>query len=143
MKLGYRVFAVAGDEITPIPQRTFDDFLSDKKPVLKQYAGTTVDFAMVIYETKDRRPHRFVRLDGTRCKILKNGGLDQEHDWDSMQLAALSLKGVLYPFAEENISGVIDATDRFNLRRLKHKYSAKFSEAAKQKMLAYLGLRNG
>jgi hypothetical protein len=76
--MGYRVYIIEGDAVSPVKQKTFHDFLFREERTLRAYSGRTVTFAMAFYETENRRPVRIVRLDTLRLTVKQDGSLDQD-----------------------------------------------------------------
>ena len=56
MSLGHRTYIIEGDSVSPLAQKTFDDFFFDERPALGAYSGRTLTFAMPMYELENRRP---------------------------------------------------------------------------------------
>ncbi|HWJ01404.1 MAG TPA: hypothetical protein VNU96_20515 [Burkholderiales bacterium] len=79
MSVGNRVYIIEGDSITPVAQKTFDEFFFSERPALRAYSGRTLTFAMPTYELENKRPSRVVRFDTLRLAVKQDGSLDQDH----------------------------------------------------------------
>jgi hypothetical protein len=79
MSVGNRVYIIEGDSITPVAQKTFDEFFFGEAPALRAYSGRTLTFAMPTYALENKRPARVVRFDTLRLAVKEDGSLDQDH----------------------------------------------------------------
>ncbi len=125
MKIGYimtisaRYFVVINDSIKKISRKSMEDFYFNGKNTLTDYSGQIIDTIDVIVELQNRKPFRIIRLDGSRLKVDKNGGRDDDFHMESQQQALSCFET---PAEVKSTQGVLDATDVFNERKLKNKH---------------------
>src|ERR1051326_2150894 len=62
MSVGNRVYIIEGDSITPVAQKTFDEFFFSERPALRAYSGRTLTFAMPTYELEKQAPDPYRSL---------------------------------------------------------------------------------
>jgi len=122
MSVGNRVYIVEGDSITPVAQRTFDEFFFREGPALRAYSGRTLTFAMPTYELENKRPSRVVRFDTLRLAVKKDGSLDQDH----------------YRRCLSDIFTAVDAEDPARAATARKYRSPNISEKAYKRVLADL-----
>ena len=122
MSVGKRVYIVEGDSITPVAQKTFDEFFFGERPALPDYSGRTLTFAMPTYELQNKRPTRIVRLDTLRLAVREDGSLDQDH----------------YRRCLADIFAAIDAEDPTGAATARKYRSPNISEEAYKRVLADL-----
>ena len=79
MSVSNRVYIIEGDSITPVAQKTFEEFFFGERPALRAYSGRTLTFAMPTYELENKRPVRVIRFDTLRLAVKEDGSLDQDH----------------------------------------------------------------
>jgi len=143
VSLGHRFFIVDGESVARLPQKTFNDFFFNSRPALPQYAGSSLVAAMVIYELKDRKPDRVVRIDVNRFRVESDGSMDAEHFGEGMR-AALNrgfASGATTAFAELG-SNVVDATARFDERRWRQHHPEIGDTALKKILVDLFGASN-
>jgi len=119
MSMGYRIFVVEEDDhIIQVSQKSFNDFYFKHKPSLQNFAGRTINLAVVLYTLAGRKPKEIIRIDSQRLKVNAEGAMDQEHYYDELHLIARRLEPL---FAEEprpESSGpVINAVAKFDEKR--------------------------
>ena len=119
MNLGCRHFAIHEDDsITPISRRAFADFYLRHRSSLRQFSGTVMTIATVIYTTENRRPKKIVRIECMRVKVDESGSLDQGHLETSSRLLARRIDKLVGGAPAVEWSGaVVNAVDRFDNRR--------------------------
>lgn len=119
MNLGYRIFVVGDDNsITPISQRSFNDFYLKQKPSMQRFSGCTINVATVVYTLENRKPEQIVEIDYMRVMVDKDGAFDQEHHADGYRLMANRLEKILCEKPLVGESGlVVNAIDKFDERR--------------------------
>lgn len=140
MSLGHRIYAVVGDAIRPVAQKTFHDFFFEKAPALPAYSGQAVTFAMPIYEIENRRPVRVVRMDTLRLTVRDDGSLDE----DQYHRLVADTFTAFFPAADTARpaeTSTVDANMLFARKREENRWSPKISEVAYGKILAHLGIR--
>lgn len=125
MSVGQRVYIVEGDTITPVAQKTFDDFFFGQAPALRAYAGQALTFAMPTYELENKRPARIVRFDTLRLVVREDGSLDQAH----------------YRRRLANIFAAIELGDPEEAAMARKRRSPQISEEAYRRVLAHLKIR--
>jgi hypothetical protein len=124
MNLGHRVYIVEGDAITPVAQKTFDEFFFREGPGLRAYCGRTLTFALPTYELENRRPARVVRFDTLRLAVKEDGSLDQAQ----------------YRRRLAHIFAAIDAEDAAEAAMARKRRSPQISEEAYKRVLSHLGI---
>lgn len=125
MSVGQRVYIIEGDAITPVAQKTFDDFFFSDAPALRAYSGRTLTFAMPTYELENKRPARVVRFDTLRLAVREDGSLDQDH----------------YRRCLADIFAAVDAKDQAEAALARKHRSPNISEEAYKKVLAHLSIQ--
>lgn len=138
MNIGHRIFIVAGDSVIRLSQKKYSDFFFREEPALPDYAGTSLVVAAVIYELKNRKPDRVIRIDVMRLKVSPDGSLDRDHLREGMRLAMD--RGFGKQRASVNIkatANVVDATELFDERRWKQ-HHPEISGPALKKILTDL-----
>lgn len=144
MNIGHRVFVVQDDDsIISISQKTFNDFYIREKPVLCQYAGRSVTFAVVLYELENRKPKRIIRIDTQRLRVGDDGGLDKEFKHEYGRLVANRIGGftTTASSAEFNSGPVVEAASKFDQRRWAHLHPEVSGPALKRILSALFGAR--
>ena len=124
MSVGNRVYIIEGDSITPVAQKTFDEFFFSERPALRAYSGRTLTFAMPTYELENKRPSRVVRFDTLRLAVKQDGSLDQDH----------------YRRSLADIFSAIDAEDPAAAATARKYRSPNISEKAYKRVLAHLNI---
>lgn len=138
MNLGHRFFVVDGESVVRLSPESFNDFFFRESPALPGYAGTTLVVAMVIYELKNRKPVRIVRIDVHRFKVDSEGAMDREHFGEGMRLAFdRGFEREARPIPVRSNSNVVDAKGLFDERRWKQ-HHPEISGPALKKILADL-----
>ena len=122
MSLGRRVYVVEDDAVTPVAQKTFDEFFFRKGPALRAYSGRTLTFAMPTYELQNGRPARVVRFDTLRLAVTEDGSLDEKH----------------YRRRLAHIFAAIDMKDPAEAAIARKRRSPQISEQAYRRILAHL-----
>ena len=125
MSLGHRIYLVEGDAISPLAQKTFDDFFFNERSTLRAYSGRTLTFAMPMYELERRRPARVVRFDTLRLAVKEDGSLDQDH----------------YRRRLADIFAAIDAEDPAEAAVARKRRSPQISEEAHKRILDHLRIQ--
>ena len=143
MSYGHRVFIVEGDEISSLSQKAAERFYFRHEPVLQQFAGRSVDIATAFYKLRDRRPSEIVRIDLQRHKVKPDGSIDEEHEREAGRLFVNRMDRSLGWSESEPVPGVINASVKFDQRRLSAKHLPKLSGPAHKKIIdALFGHRN-
>jgi len=122
MSVGQRIYIIEGDAITPVAQKTFDDFFFRHEPALPEYSGRTLTFAMPTYALENRRPARIVRFETLRLAIKEDGSLDQAQ----------------YRRRLAQIFAAIDAEDPAEAAVARKRRSPQISDEAYRRVLAHL-----
>ena len=122
MSLGRRVYVVEDDAVTPVAQKTFDEFFFRKGPALRAYSGRTLTFAMPTYELENGRPVRVVRFDTLCLAVTQDGALDEKH----------------YRRRLAHIFAAIDMQDPAEAAMARNRRSPQISEQAYKRILAHL-----
>jgi hypothetical protein len=125
MSVSQRVYIIEGDAITPVAQKTFDDFFFGEGPALRAYSGRTLTFAMTTYELENRRPTHLVRFDTLRLAVKEDGSLDQDH----------------YRHCLADVFAAIDAEDPAEAATAWKRRSPQISDAAYKRVLAHLRIQ--
>ena len=125
MSVGQRVYIIEGDAITPVAQKTFDDFFFSEGPALPEYSGRTLTFAMPTYELENRRPTHVVRFDTLRLAVKEDGSLDQDH----------------YRRRLADVFSAIDAEDPAEAAMARKRRSPTISDEAYKRVLAHLRIQ--
>ena len=125
MSVGNRIYIVEGDAITPVAQKTFDDFFFSEGPALPEYSGRTLTFAMPTYGLENRRPTHIVRFDTLRLAVREDGSLDQDH----------------YRHSLADIFAAIDAEDPAKAAVARKRRSPQISDEAYKRVLAHLKIQ--
>ena len=125
MSVGNRIYIVEGDAITPVAQKTFDDFFFSEGPALPEYSGRTLTFAMPTYGLDNRRPTHIVRFDTLRLAVREDGSLDQDH----------------YRHSLADIFAAIDAEDPAKAAVARKRRSPQISDEAYKRVLAHLKIQ--
>ena len=127
MSIGYRVFVINPDDtLEQFSHKTYDRFFLEGEPAMPQYAGRRIDIATVLYETKNRRPHRLINIYLDRHTVNDDGSLDESEKRRGMRGAVdrIFSKATPAPRSTPATSTVIQATDLFELRREAHQRAA-------------------
>jgi len=125
MSVSQRVYIIEGDAVTPVAQKTFDDFFFGEGPALSAYSGRTLTFAMPTYELENRRPTHIVRFDTLRLAVREDGSLDQDH----------------YRHSLADVFAAIDAEDPTEAAMARKRRSPTISEEAYKRVLAHLRIQ--
>jgi hypothetical protein len=125
MSVGQRVYIVEGDTVTPVAQKTFDDFFFREAPALRAYSGRTLTFAMPTYSLENRRPALIVRFETLRLAVRQDGSLDQAQ----------------YRRRLAQIFAAIEAEDPAEAAMARKRRSPQISDEAYRQILAHLKIR--
>jgi hypothetical protein len=134
MSIGYRIFLVRGDHVSRVSQKTFDEFFTQRKPVLREFAGQNVEIATVIYKLANRKPEQVIRVDCQRFKVKDDGSIDEDHDHEYNRLMVIRLDKGFQGNNANRETNVVDARDRFEERRLEHKHCPTLSASAVERI---------
>lgn len=123
MTVNLRCFIVDGSEVTPLSQKKRRAFVEDKQSALPEYAGLTINMALVQLEVRNRRPYRILQIDCFRFKVNEFGAMDGScRDW-YLEL----LKQQCEPSQLDYSDGVLHAENLFEARRVESKYTWKLT----------------
>src|SRR6266496_798769 len=124
MGTGVRIFFVLndGDRLQRISLKRFDGLWGDGKERFPDYAGQSMRYALVILETRNRRPNAIKRVDCGTLKFNSKGQIDED-EWHRQ--AALAIQVIPSLIAEPGSSSVIDARSHFSKKRLEHEFQWK------------------
>ncbi len=139
MNLGYRIFVVHGESVVRLSQKSFNDFYFLETAALPQYAGHAIVIVIAVYELKNRKPKRIIRMDTQRIKVDTDGAIDKEHHGEGLRLVANRISSVFdgKPLSATHNSNVVDAQALFDERRWKQRHP-ELSGPALKKILAIL-----
>ena len=139
MNLGYRIFVVNGESVVRLSQKSFNDFYILETAALSQYAGHTIVIVTAIYELKNRKPKRIIRMDSQRIKVDTDGTIEKEHLGEGMRLVANRFSSAFEakPLSATHNSNVVHAQALFDERRWKQRHP-ELSGPALKKILAIL-----
>jgi len=133
-RLSVRYFVLVDDDVVKVAQRVMRDFYFNRKAVLQRYAGQTIDIATVAIILQNRLPKEIDQISCMRCKVTPAGALDEIYDFEHGRYMSYKLSK-----AQAITSGtVIDASEIFNQKRLKHKYEQKLSPIHLKKILGII-----
>lgn len=76
-RIGYRIFLVSGDEVSPLSKSAFDEFCFGRQAVLRAFAGKTVDIATVVCRLENAKLKEIVRIYCQRFKVKDDGSIDE------------------------------------------------------------------
>ena len=141
MNLGHRFFVVDGDSVVRLSQKTFNYFYFREAPALPQFAGSTIVVVLVIYELKNRKPERIVRMDTQRMKVNDDGSIDKGHLDEGLDLA-LGRTSFGYeeePPSRDRQTSVVHAKKLFDERRWKQRHPELSGPALKMILIALFG----
>lgn len=82
-RIGYRIFLISGDEVSPLTKTAFDEFYFGRQTVLRAFAGKTVDIATVVCRLENTKLSEIVRIYCQRFRIKGDGAIDERHAQDS------------------------------------------------------------
>ena len=141
MSLGHRIFVVDGESVVRLSQKSFNDFYFRESAALPQYAGHTMVVVVVIYEIKNRKPARIIRIDTQRVKVDTDGSIEKEHLTEGLRLAANRID---FAFETKSSSAahssrVVDAKALFDERRWKQRHPELSGPALKKVLAALFG----
>ena len=125
MSVGQRVYIVEGDTVTPVAQKTFDDFFFREAPALHAYSGRTLTFAMPTYSLENRRAALIVRFETLQLAVKQDGSLDQAQ----------------YRRRLAQIFAAIDAEDPAEAAMARRRRSPQISDEAYKSILAHLKIQ--
>lgn len=131
MNLGYRVFVVDDDSVTPLSQKVYNDFHSRKKSI-PRFANQTLNIAIAVYTLDKRKPKEIIRIDCQRVRVDANGQLDEDFQFEGLRVIANRLADAfVLGFESESESAevaeagsVVNATHKFDERRHAHHHPA-------------------
>lgn len=78
-RIGYRIFLVDGDNVSPLTKTAFDEFYFRRQAVLQACAGKTIDIATVVCRIEDAKLREIIRIYCQRFKVKGDGSLDEQH----------------------------------------------------------------
>lgn len=78
-RIGYRIFLVSGDNVSPLSKTAFDEFFFGRRAVLQQFAGKTVDIATVVCRLENAKLREVVRIYCQRFRVKSDGSIDEAH----------------------------------------------------------------
>ncbi|MEJ8813395.1 hypothetical protein WKW77_20070 [Variovorax ureilyticus] len=123
MSTGYRNFVVHDDQtIEPMSQKTFTAFFFRNEPALPQFANQAINLATVFYRLKNRKPEQIIQLENQRFHVTADGSLDQDRINEAILLKMNRAGWGSSSGAPTNQGPVIDASARFDERRLAQYY---------------------
>ena len=76
-RIGYRIFLVVGDEVSPLTKTAFDEFYFRRQAVLQSWAGKTIDIATVVCRIENTKLREIVRIYCQRFKVKGDGSIDE------------------------------------------------------------------
>ena len=76
-RIGYRIFLVDGDNVSPLTKTAFDEFYFRRQAVLQACAGKTIDIATVVCRLEDAKLREIIRIYCQRFKVKGDGSLDE------------------------------------------------------------------
>ena len=115
MSIGHRIFVIEEDAIFPILQKTFNELYSGKVGALPNFAGQTVQIAVVVYTLHQRKPETIIQIDCERIRILCDGSIDENYAHEGLHLAANRMW--LSETNPKSSGNVVDAKARFEERQ--------------------------
>jgi len=131
-RIGYRIFLVVGDEVSPLTKTAFDEFYFRRQAVLQSWAGKTIDIATVVCRIENTKLREIVRIYCQRFKVKGDGSID-EHV--SQAPGARPVEPVRLDERKPRESSASDGD--FQGRRLVHSLTM-ISSAAQRKILEVL-----
>jgi len=78
-RIGYRIFLVDGDNVSPLTKTAFDEFYFRRQAVLQACAGKTIDIATVVCRLEDAKLREIIRIYCQRFKVKGDGSLDEHY----------------------------------------------------------------
>lgn len=116
--IGHRVFVIEGERVIRISQNVFRDFFERDQPALRQFAGKSIDLAIVFFTLDGRKPKEIVRMDTMRIKVTAVGAIDAAHRDEALRLVANAISWDESDAGSNPERGtVIDAKRQFDKRR--------------------------
>jgi hypothetical protein len=134
MNLSVRHFIVDGESVQKVSRKKREGFYHKNENTLPEYAGKIINVADVCVELVKSKPYRIVRIDCVKHKVDQNGGLDNEYQ-------AEHIKHVSHELEPPSItvgSDVIEASNVFEAKRLKCKYTWSLNGLVLRKMQSML-----
>ena len=120
MGLGLRVFVFDENDIRKISYARFQRLLDgDAKESLSEYAGKKIKYAVVLIETKNRKPIEVLNIDLGYVYVKHDGKLNQNK---LRQGTADAMKAVSFT-DEEPPANVVDASATFAAKRYRDKHT--------------------
>ena len=120
MGLGVRVFVFEENDIRKISYARFQRLLDGhERERLPEYAGKKIKYALVLIETKNRKPIEVLNIDLGYIYVERDGKLNQN---EFRQKMADAMKTVSFP-GEKSSLNVIDASATFAAKRYRNKYT--------------------
>lgn len=134
-RIGYRIFLVVGDEVSPLTKTAFDEFYFRRQAVLQSWAGKTIDIATVVCRIENTKLREIVRIYCQRFKVKGDGSIDE----DVSPRAPATLSRAVEPARRDSKQrDAIGSTEGdFQGRRLVHTLTM-ISSAAQRKILEVL-----
>lgn len=140
MNIGHRIFVVEDDSVVRLSQKSFNEFSFREKASLLQYAGRMIVIAIAIYELKNRKPKRVIRIDTERVKVNADGSRDKEHLLEGLALVAKRISfGNNPPRARVKDSSIVDAKAHFDERRWNQRHPELSGPALKNILASLFG----
>lgn len=138
MPISYRTYVVDGDRVLPLAKKTFEEFFLRKRPVLGDYAGQKIVIATALYESKNRKPKKLIKVDCLRLSVLPDGSMDREEYADGLVEALdadRSGKG-----GSAAGGSVIDMSSTFWMKRRENRWQPKPSKEVIAGIRKHLGI---
>ncbi len=136
-RIGYRIFLVVGDEVSPLSKTTFDEFFFRRQAVLREFAGKTIDIATVVCRMENTKPREIVRIYCQRFRVKGDGSIDEGHSPKSGRPATLPGQRTLRGKNGEHPGGAANTDADLHRQRLVQTLTM-ISGAAQKKILDVL-----
>lgn len=136
-RIGYRIFLVSGDEVSPLTKTAFDEFYFGRRAVLRNFAGKTVDIATVVCRLENTKLREVVRIYCQRFRVKGDGSIDEAHIQKSGRAPATLRDRALRQDPREPRNVAVNTDSRLNGNRFAHSLTM-ISGAAQKKILEVL-----
>ncbi len=136
-RIGYRIFLVSGDEVSPLTKTAFDEFYFGRRAVLRNFAGKTVDIATVVCRLENTKLREVVRIYCQRFRIKGDGSIDEAHIPKSARAPATLRDRALRQDQREARDAPVNPDPHLNGNRLAHSLTM-ISGTAQKKILEVL-----
>ncbi len=133
-RIGYRIFLVSGDEVSPLTKTAFDEFYFGRRAVLRNFAGKTVDIATVVCRLENTKLREVVRIYCQRFRIKGDGSIDEALMPRPRRAPATIREGI--PRQDQRVPPA-DANSHLNGNRFVHSLTM-ISSTAQRKILEVL-----